>query len=225
MIGTITNIGAVLLGGLIGLLIGNRLPERYTKIFFDAVGLFTLVLGISMAIKTGEPLLLVFSLILGALTGTAFNLQGKLDHFSELLKAKFHFSGSRFSEGLVVAFLLYCMGSLTVLGAIEEGTGNPPKLLYLKSIMDGFSSIALASTLGIGVLFSVIPLLIYQGGLTLIAFYSANGLPEVVVTELSATGGVLLVALGFNILGIKQFQVVNMLPTLIYIVVLVLMFS
>lgn len=225
MIGTIVNIGAVLIGGLIGLLIGNRLPERYTKVFFDAVGLFTLVLGISMAIRTGEPLLLVFSLILGTLTGTIFNLQGKLDHFSELLKVKFRFSGSRFSEGLVVAFLLYCMGSLTVLGAIEEGTGNTPKLFYLKSLMDGFSSIALASALGAGVLFSVVPLLIYQGGLTLLAFYTAKGLPEVVVTELSATGGILLIALGFNILGIKQFKVVNMLPTLIYIVLLVLMFS
>jgi len=223
--GTIINVIAVLAGGSIGLLIGSRLPDRYSKVFFHVVGLFTLVLGFSMAIKTNEPLLVVFSLILGVLSGTLLDLQRRLDDFSSKLKNRFKISGNRFSEGLVVAFLLYCMGSLTVLGAIEEGTGATPKLFYLKSLMDGFSSIVLASTLGGGVLFSTLPLLIYQGGLTLIASYAAGSLTTSMITELSAVGGILLVALGFNILEIKRFDVINMLPALLFIVLLMLLFS
>ncbi|MEW5845678.1 MAG: DUF554 domain-containing protein [Bacteroidota bacterium] len=225
MTGTIINVIAVLAGGSIGLLIGSRLPDRYSKVFFHVVGLFTLVLGLSMAIKTNEPLLVVFSLILGVLSGTLLDLQSKLDNFSSKLKNRFKISGNRFSEGLVVAFLLYCMGSLTVLGAIEEGTGGTPKLFYLKSLMDGFSSIVLASTLGVGVLFSALPLLIYQGGLTLIASYAASSLTNSMLNELSAVGGILLVALGFNILEIKRFDVINMLPALLFIVLLMLLFS
>jgi hypothetical protein len=215
----------VLAGGSIGLLIGSRLPDRYSKVFFHVVGLFTLVLGLSMAIKTNEPLLVVFSLILGVLSDTLLDLQSKLDNFSSKLKNRLKISGNRFSEGLVVAFLLYCMGSLTVLGAIEEGTGGTPKLFYLKSLMDSFSSIVLASTLGVGVLFSALPLLIYQGGLTLIASYAASSLTNSMLNELSAVGGILLVALGFNILEIKRFDVINMLPALLFIVLLMLLFS
>lgn len=224
MIGTLINAGAVLVGGSIGLFVGSSLPERYSRVFFHVVGLFTLVLGISMAIKTMQPLLVVFSLILGTISGTLLELQGKLEKFSERIKNHFRIGNEKFSEGLVVAFLLYCMGSLTVLGAIEEGSGNPPKLLYLKSLMDGFSSIALASALGIGVLFSVIPLLLYQGSFTLMASFAFQSMPESFINELSAIGGILLVALGFNILEIKRFDVVNMLPSLVFIIVFVWLF-
>lgn len=225
MNGTIINVISVLLGGSAGLLIGSRLPDRYSKVFFHVVGLFTLVLGVSMSIKTNEPLLLIFSLILGAIAGTLFDLQNKLDKFSNSIKNRFRISGNRFSEGLVVAFLLYCMGSLTVLGAIEEGTGGTPKLFYLKSLIDGFSSIVLASTLGVGVLFSTIPLLIYQGGLTLVASYATTSLSQSMVNELSAVGGILLVALGFNILEVKRFDVINLLPSLIFIILLMSIFG
>ena len=225
MTGTFINVLAVLAGGTIGLIIGSRLLERYSNVFFHVVGLFTLILGVSMAIKTEEPLLVIFSMILGALTGTFLDLQIRLDNFSNKLKNRFKISGDRFSEGLVTAFLLYCMGSLTVLGAIEEGTGNTPNLFYLKSLMDGFSSIVLASTLGVGVLFSSIPLLIYQGGLTLIASFAASSLTNSMVNELSAVGGILLVALGFNILNVKHFEVINMLPALLFIILLTLIFT
>jgi len=223
--GTLVNVIAVLTGGTIGLLIGSRIPEKYSKVFFHVVGLFTLVLGLSMAIKTNEPLLVVFSLILGVLSGTLLDLQSRLDNLSNRLKNRFKISGNRFSEGLVVAFLLYCMGSLTILGAIEEGMGGTPKLFYLKSLMDGFSSIVLASTLGVGVLFSALPLLLYQGSLTLIASFAAGSLSGSMVNELSAVGGILLVTLGFNILEVKRFHVINMLPALIFIVILTSIFA
>ena len=130
------------------------------------------------------------------------------------------FKNEKFTEGLLTAFLLYCMGSLTILGAIEEGMGGSPKLLLIKSMMDGVSSIALASGLGIGVVFSAIPLLIYQGGITLLAMGFGEFFPPVFVTELSAVGGILLIGLGISILEIKKIKVMNMLPALVMIIVL-----
>ena len=131
---------------------------------------------------------------------------------------------SRFAEGLVTAFLLFCMGSMTVLGAIEEGLGGRPNLLAAKSVLDGFASLALASSLGVGVLFSVIPLFIYQGGLTLLAGSFHAVLSDVVVNEISAAGGLILVGLGITILEIKQLKVLNMLPALVFAGVLAAVF-
>ncbi|MDI3527631.1 MAG: uncharacterized protein PWR03_1814 [Tenuifilum sp.] len=225
LLGTFVNVGAILVGGTLGLIIGSKLPERYSKVFFQVVGLFTLVLGFSMALKTEKPLLVIFSLILGAVTGTIFDLEKRLNGFSDSIKNRFNVKGNTFSEGLIVAFLLYCMGSLTVLGAIEEGTGGYPNLFFVKSLMDGFSSIVLASTLGVGVLFSVIPLLLYQGGLTVLASYASHYLSDMMVNELSAVGGILLIALGLNILEVKRFDVLNFIPSLIFIVIFVSFFG
>ncbi|QKG80286.1 DUF554 domain-containing protein [Tenuifilum thalassicum] len=225
LLGTLINVGAILVGGTLGLIIGSKLPERYSKVFFQVVGLFTLVLGFSMALKTEKPLLVIFSLILGAVSGTIFDLEKRLSGFSDSIKNRFNVKGNTFSEGLIVAFLLYCMGSLTVLGAIEEGTGGYPNLFFVKSLMDGFSSIVLASTLGVGVLFSVIPLLLYQGGLTVLASYASHYLSDMMVNELSAVGGILLIALGLNILEVKRFDVLNFIPSLIFIVIFVSFFG
>ncbi|MBU2555561.1 MAG: DUF554 domain-containing protein, partial [Bacteroidetes bacterium] len=156
MIGTIVNTGAVVVGGLIGLMFNGKLPERYITIFFQAIGLFTLYLGVSLALKAEQVFYVVLALILGSLSGEALKLETRLEHLSELLKARFKLKGDRFTEGLLTAFLLYCMGSLTVLGAVTEGMGGGPDILLIKSLMDGVSSIALASALGIGVVFSAI---------------------------------------------------------------------
>jgi len=223
--GTLINVGAVIAGGSVGLLFRSRLPERYTNTFFQAIGLFTLFLGFSMSLKTNNPLLLVFSLILGALAGTLLKLQERMETSGTTLQEKLKIKGGRFSEGLVTSFLMFCMGSMTILGAIEEGLGNKPNLLLIKSLMDGFSSVALAAALGVGVIFSVIPLLIYQGGLTLLAAWFGESVSELMVNELTATGGILLIGLGITILGIKKIDVLNLIPALIFIIPLVYFFG
>ncbi len=220
MLGTIVNVITVIVGGSIGLILNKKLPDRFIKIFFQVVGLFTLFLGFSMAMETTHVLHMIIALILGAIIGEALKLEQRMEHLGDRLKSRLKFKNEKFTEGLLTAFLLYCMGSLTILGAIEEGMGGSPRLLMIKSMMDGVSSIALASGLGIGVVFSAIPLLIYQGGLTLLAMGFGEFFPVIYVTELSAVGGVLLIGLGISILEIKKIKVMNMLPALVFIVVL-----
>ncbi len=224
MIGTIVNIIAIIVGGIIGLFLHKRLPQRFVNIFFQVIGLFTLFLGISMALKTTHVLHMIMALIIGAVIGEALQLQKRVEHLSGILKHKFSIGNDKFTEGLLTAFLLYCVGSLTILGAIEEGMTGVPKLLYIKSLMDGVSSIALASGLGVGVIFSVIPLFIFQGGLTLLASLFGNFIPEMMIIEISAVGGILLVGMGITILKIKKINVLNMLPSLLVIILLLWLF-
>lgn len=220
MLGTIVNVITVVAGGSIGLLLNKKLPDRFVKIFFQVVGLFTLFLGFSMAMETTHVLHMIMALITGAVVGEALKLEQRMERFGDIMKKRLKVGNEKFTEGLLTAFLLYCMGSLTILGAIQEGMGGSSKLLLIKSLMDGVSSIALASGLGIGVIFSAIPLLIYQGGITLLAMGFGEFFPEIYITELSAVGGILLIGLGINILEIKKIKVMNMLPALVMIVVL-----
>jgi len=224
MLGTFVNVGTVLLGSAIGLVLHQRLPEKITKTVFQGIGLFTLFLGFTMAAKTSNYLIMIFSIVLGAIIGQLLSIDTALDKFSNRLKTKVGSKNDKFSEGLMTAFLLFCMGSMTILGAFEEGLGNPPNLLYAKSMLDGFSSIALSAALGIGVIFSTIPLLIYQGGLTLFASWLGEFFSEVVINEMSAVGGLMLIGLGINILEIKTIKVINMLPGLIVAVILATIF-
>ncbi len=213
--GTIVNVSTIILGSIIGILFRSKLPERFIKIVFQGIGLFTLVLGVSMALKSSHLLVMVFSLIIGGIIGELIRLETRIENLANQLKSKFKFGNDRFSEGMVTAFLLYCMGSMTILGAIEEGLGNGFDLLLTKSIMDGFASIALASAFGAGVAFSVVPLLIYQGGLTILSAFLGDYFSEVITTDLTAVGGMLLVGLGINILEIKKIKVLNLLPAIL----------
>ena len=216
MIGTFVNIGAIILGSSIGLLIHKKLPERLVRVTFQIMGLFTLVLGMKMALESQQLLVLVFSLIIGGILGTATNLDDKLQTLSKKINTKKSGNNENFSKGLITSFLLFCVGSMTVVGAIEEGMNQDPSLLLVKSLMDGFSSIALTVAFGIGVMFSVIPLLIFQGGLTLLAMYLGSFFPELYITEISAVGGVILLGLGLNLLEITKIKIINLLPALLF---------
>jgi len=207
------------------MLLNARLPRRVTDIVFQGLGLFTLYVGFTMASRTSHLLLMIFSIVLGSILGELMGLESGMERVSEKLKTRLKSSNEKFTEGMITAFLLYCMGSMTILGAFEEGLGGEPNLLLAKSVLDGFSSVALASALGLGVMFSIVPLLIYQGGLTLLAAQLQDLLTEVVVDELSAVGGLLLIGLGINILEIKRLRIMNMLPALVIIVVLTLIFA
>jgi hypothetical protein len=224
MLGTLINIVAVIFGSTVGLILHWRLPKKITTIVFQGIGLFTLFLGITMATKTSNFLIMIFSIVIGSIVGELIDIDNYLNRFSEYLKLKMKLKSDKFSEGLITAFLLFCMGSMTILGAIEEGLGGKPNLLLAKSVLDGFSSIALSAALGIGVMFSVVPLLIYQGGLTLFASSLQNFFTEVLINELTAVGGLLLIGLGINILEIKKLKVLNMLPSLIIVIILAYLF-
>ena len=223
MIGTLVNTAAVVAGGVIGLLFRDKLPEKYMTIFFQAIGLFTMYLGISLALEAQQVFYVVLALIIGSLTGEALNLEARMERGSQWLKKKFRFKNERFSEGLLTAFLLYCMGSLTVIGSVTEGLGGGAKILFIKSLMDGVSSIALASAMGVGVVFSAVPLLIYQGGITLLSMWLGDIIPPEIITDVSAVGGILLIGLSITILQIKKIRVMNMLPALVVVVVLLLL--
>lgn len=225
MTGTLINAAAIILGTVIGLLIKTKLPKRFITIIFQALGLFTILLGLKMALEMQEFLFAIGSLVIGSVVGELLGLEKRLEGFANWVKLKMKSDSDKFSDGLITAFLLYCMGSLTILGSIEEGISGNMDLLLMKSLMDGISSIALASALGIGVGFSVLPLLIYQGGLTLFASSLSEFFSEAIVRELSAVGGVLLIGLGINILEIKKLRILNMIPALVIVVVLVYFFA
>jgi uncharacterized protein len=216
MIGTIVNTGAVIAGGLIGVLIHSRMPEKITKTTFQGIGLFTIYIGISMALKTQNVLIMVFSIVLGAISGELIDIESKMEKVSEWGKKKIGSKNDKFTEGFVTAFMLFCMGSMTILGSIEEGLGGKPTLLLAKSFLDAFGAVALAATLGIGVMFSAVPLFIYQGGLTLLAGVIQGYLTDPMIAEVSAVGGLMLLGMGITILEIKKLKVLNLLPALVF---------
>lgn len=225
MTGTLVNTAAVIMGGVIGLLLKKNMPKRVTTIYFQAIGLFTLAIGISMVWNMEHILIVVGSLAIGSLIGEWLNLERGVERMGNYLKRRLKIGNEKFSEGLITSFLLFCIGSMTILGAIQEGTGGSPDLLYTKSLMDFFSAILLASALGVGVLISALPLLLFQAGLTLLAMVASHFFTDAIILGLTNTGGILLIGLGINILEIKKLRIMNMLPSLLVIVILLSIFT
>ena len=221
-VGTFINMFAVLLGGSIGLLLGNRFPERIKQVTFQAIGLFTIVLGVNMASQAAEFLIMVLSLIIGGVIGEVSQLEKRTDGIGNWVKRNFKSNNERFAEGLTTTFLLFCVGSMTILGAIEEGLYEKRTLLLTKSVMDGFTAVALATIYGSSVLVSVIPMLIFQGGITILAAQAQSVFSQDIISEVAATGGVLILGIGLNLLDIKRIKVLNFLPALFVVVILLL---
>lgn len=225
MLGTLVNTVAVIVGGTIGLVLKKNMPERVTSIYFQAVGLFTLAIGISMVVKMDHILIVVGSLAIGSLLGEWINIEAGAERMSDYLKKRFHIVNDQFSEGLITAFLLFCIGSMTILGTIQEGTGGSSDLLFTKSLMDFFSALLLASAFGFGVVVSAVPLLIFQGILTLLAMVASSFFTPQIILGLTSVGGILLIGLGVNILEIKKLRIMNMLPSLLVVVLLLWIFA
>jgi uncharacterized membrane protein YqgA involved in biofilm formation len=152
------------------------------------------------------------------------NIERAVDRLSEYLRKKLRIGNEKFSEGLVTSFLLFCIGAMTIVGAIDEGTGRSSEVLFTKSLMDGFSALLLASAFGLGVIFSSVPLLIFQGGITLLAMSASHFFTPEIIAGLTSTGGILLIGLGINILEIKKLRIMNMLPALLVVVILLSIF-
>ncbi len=222
-LGTLINVVAVIVGSAIGLLLQDSFPESIKTIIFQAIGLGILLIGIMMSLKLPDGLLLhlIFSLIIGGIIGQLIGLDVVFSNMGDNLKASLNITEEGFTQGLITAFLIFCIGSMTIVGAIEEGISGKKELLLVKSLLDGITSIALASSFGIGVLFSVIPLLIFQGGITLLAKQAQRFFDEKMVQALSATGGLLIVALSINILQLGKLTIENLLPSIVVIGVLV----
>jgi uncharacterized membrane protein YqgA involved in biofilm formation len=235
MTGTIINIVAVILGGVIGLFLGNRLPDRFRSTITAGLGLFTATIGISLAIKTQQPLIVLGSLLVGGILGEWWRIEDRLRNLGSWFETKFQTlirqpsngdssseeddtastKSSRFIRGFMTASLVYCIGPVTILGSIQDGLSGDYNLLAIKSVMDGFASIAFASSLGVGVIFSSIVILIYQGGLTLLAAQVQSIVNEQMMTEMTAVGGVLLLGIAISsLLEIKPIRVGNFLPAL-----------
>jgi len=223
-VGTIVNVLAVLGGGAAGLLAGNRLPERLRLVVFQGLGLCTLAIGVTMILKMHNPLVVIFSVVMGAVAGELLGLERRFEALSERLKARLKSDNELFTDGLVTAFLIFCVGSMTILGAFDEGLRGDPTLLFTKSMLDGFAAIALAATYGLGVLFSIVPLFLYQYGLTLFAGLLQHLFTAAMIAQLTATGGVLILGIGLNLLNIKRIPLTNFLPALVFSVLLSLWF-
>lgn len=224
MTGTLVNTLAVIAGGAIGLMLKKNMPERFKTIYFQAIGLFTLAIGISMVWNLQHILIVVVSIAVGSLLGEWLNLESGAEKMSDYLKTKLRIGSDKFSEGLISSFLLFCIGSMTILGAIQEGTGVSSDLLLTKSLMDFFSAILLASAFGVGVMVAALPLLIFQGALTLMAMGASSFFTDEIIHGLTNVGGILLIGLAINILEIKRLRIMNMLPALVLVVILLWLF-
>lgn len=220
MTGTFINIAAILIGGTIGLIFGSRIPERYKGTVIAGMGLFTAAMGLQMFLKSGNQLIVLGALIIGALLGEWLKIEDRLQAFGQALEQRFSQdsetgSGSKFVRGFMVASLLFCIGPMAILGSIQDGLTGDYNLLAVKSTLDGFASIAFTSTLGIGVMFSSIIILIYQGGISLLAGQLSAIVTDPMMNEMTATGGVILLGLAIsNLLEIKKIRVGNFLPAL-----------
>lgn len=215
--GTLINAGAVAIGGGAGLLLGSRLGERSRETVMDGIGLVTIVLGTQMALRTENALVVLLAMLLGALVGEWAAIEDRLASLGDALRAQVRGTdGSRFTEGFVAASLLFCVGPMTILGALDDGLRGDYSLLAVKSVLDGFSALAFASTMGVGVLFSVVTILVYQGAITLLAGAAEAAFTAPVVAELTATGGVMVIGIGIRLLDIRGVRVGNFLPALVF---------
>ena len=221
MTGTIINVITVVIGSILGLLFGAKLPERLRETVLSAIGLFTMVLGIQMFLETNNALIVLAALLLGAMLGEWLRIEDNLEKLGSYLRMRFAPSLinqdlSRFVEGFLAASILFCVGPMTILGSIQDGLTGNYSLLATKAVMDGFSALAFASTMGVGVAFSALVILIFQGGLSLLASQIQSVVTAAMISEMSAAGGVILVGIAIsNILNIRKVRSGNFLPALI----------
>lgn len=242
MTGTLINVAAIIIGGTLGVFVGGRMPERLRQTVMTGLGLFTLVIGIQMFLTTSNSLVVLGSIVIGILLGEWWQVEEGIRRLGRWLEARTapkpnknsvgpekittasdqELNTARLSRqerfvcGFFTASLLFCVGPIAILGSIQDGLSGEYQLLAVKSILDGFASLAFASSMGVGVLFSAMPILIYQGGISLLAIRIQPLISEAMMTEMSATGGVLLMAIAIgNLLELRPIRSGNFLPALL----------
>jgi len=227
MTGTILNVIAIFIGGFLGIFLGGKIPDRVRTTVVSGLGLFTLVLGVSLFLQSENPLIPLGAILIGGIIGEWLDIEDGLKRLGLWLEARFNSDESsskqdKFVRGFLTASLLFEIGPLAILGSIQDGLTGDFSLLATKSVMDGFAALALASSLGIGVLFSTVIVLVYQGGISLLAIQAQSLLTETMIAEMTAVGGVVLLGLAISsLLEIKRIRTGNLLPALLFAPLLV----
>lgn len=216
MLGTIINCITILLGCLLGFIAKGKIPERIGNTIMSGLALCTIYIGISGALQGEDTLQIIICIAIGALIGESIDIDNKLNNLGRLLEDKVNKKDNKGSiaDGFVASSLLFCVGAMSIVGALESGLKGEYSTLFAKSILDGISSIIFTSTLGIGVIFSVFTVLIYQGGITLCAGAMSVFLSEVVISNMTAVGGILILGLGLNMLKVTKIKIANLLPAI-----------
>lgn len=226
MLGTTVNFIAIILGGLAGVFFGKHFSDKLKNTVIQGIALTVLVIGLQMALKTNNILIVIISLVLGGVIGESIDIQARLNSLGNLLEKKLSSEGEgRFTKAFVTTSLIYCVGAMAIVGALEDGLNANRSILFAKSALDGISAIIFASSLGIGVVFSAIPVFLYQGSIALFAGKLQGFLSEAVIVEMSAVGGLLIFGIGITMLGIKEIRVGNLLPGIFIAAPLVILFQ
>ncbi|AEF95554.1 protein of unknown function DUF554 [Desulfotomaculum nigrificans CO-1-SRB] len=215
MTGTIANAAAIVAGTAVGLIFRKGISESINNTVMSGIGLAVALIGFKMAFKTENELIVILSLVVGGIIGEVLNIEGRLAKLGAYLESKVGGSDGEVARAFVTTSLIYCVGAMAIMGALEDGLSGNATTLYAKSLLDGTSAVIFSSTMGFGVAFSAIPVLIYQGAITLMAGVLKSFLTPAMITEMTATGGLLIVGIASNILGIKAIKVGNLLPAII----------
>ncbi|MCQ2485030.1 MAG: DUF554 domain-containing protein [Clostridia bacterium] len=216
MLGVLVNMVTVLIGGTIGNLFKKGIPQKITDALMIGLGLCTIYIGISGALKGENTLVLILSIAFGAIIGTLIDIDALINRGAKWVESKFKKNGKKTSiaEGIVTSTLLFCVGSMTVVGSLNAGLRNDNEMLYTKAMLDAVSSTVLASTLGVGVILAAVPVLIIQGGLVLLSGLLSGVLTMTAINEMTCAGSVIIIALGLNLMGISKFKVANYIPAI-----------
>jgi uncharacterized membrane protein YqgA involved in biofilm formation len=214
LLGTIVNTLTIIVGSLIGLLFRGSIPEKYNRTIMHAIGLAVILIGLKTALKTDAILMVIISLAAGSLLGELLRIEDRLAQLGNWMGKRLSKDSQGIAKGFVSASLLYCVGAMAIVGSMESGLAGNHQTLFAKSILDGIGSVLFASTLGIGVLFSSISVFVYQGLITLSASFLKQFLVPDVVSQMSAVGGLLILAIGIGLLEIKKIRIGNMLPAI-----------
>ncbi|MFZ0945253.1 MAG: DUF554 domain-containing protein [Syntrophobacteraceae bacterium] len=215
MTGTLINMGAIVAGTAIGSLAGSRLPARMRRIVLYGIGLVVLLIGFQMAVRTQNVLAVLGAILIGGIIGELLRLEDRLEQLGQFFQDRFS-KGSEQSiaEGFVTASLVFCVGPMAILGSISDGLSGDYSLLSIKAVMDGFASIAFAASMGWGVGLSAVSILIYQGAITLFAGSLPGALNEAMITEMTATGGLIIIGIGIKLLDLKDLPLANFVPAI-----------
>jgi uncharacterized membrane protein YqgA involved in biofilm formation len=212
MLGTLANTFAIVVGSLIGLAFSRFIPKKITTTLIQGAALAVMLIGLKMAWKENNFIIILCSLVFGGVIGELIMIEERINGLGKWLEEKFARSGGNISKGFITTTLLYCVGSMAVVGSLESGLTGNHDTLFAKSVLDGLGSIIFAGSLGVGVLFSAASVFLYQGSITLGASFLKQFLTDPVITQMSAIGGLLIVAMGFNMLEVVKIKVANLLP-------------
>jgi len=217
LLGTIANALAIIVGSIFGLLVKNGLSEKLSNTVMNGLSLCIIYIGFSGTLKGDNPLLIIISIGVGAVIGELIDIDKWLNRFGKFIERKLKKEGStsQISEGFVTATLVYCIGAMAIVGSLESGIQGKHDILFAKSIIDGITAIIFSSTLGIGVALSAVSVFLYQGAITLSAYYVKVILTEMAINNMTAVGSLLIIGLGFNMLGVTKIKVANLLPAII----------